>query len=254
MKKALLLSGLFLATFAEAQFTTGTVSLGTTGMTVKLETSPTTATMTLTGPDTSYLGIGFGGNGPGTGMQDGADGFIYNSTSTNTTNLDYTFVGYMAPNADAVQDWTITSNTVSAGTRTIVATRSLSGGTGDAAFANTAGTMNIFFARGNSTNLAYHNANRGHEVLTKSGTLGINDVFAENEKVKIYPNPAREKVYFKNADKIQSVDIYEATGRKVKSADVNDESITVSDLSSGNYYLEIKLKDGTSVFEKLIKK
>jgi len=256
MKKILLTFSIALANFAWAQFSTGTVTLST-GMTVKLDTSSTLATLTLTGPDTSYLGVGFGGTGTGGGMGTGVDGFIYNANSTTTANLDYTFGGVgVAPSPDAVQDWTITSNTVASGTRTIVATRSLSGGIGDTAFTNAAGTMNIFFAKGSSTTLAYHGAgtgNRGYAVLTKAGVLGVNDVFAESKKVRLYPNPAKETISFKNADKIQSVDIYESTGRKVKTVKIDGENFNVSDLKSGNYYLEISLKDGSTSYQKLIK-
>lgn len=256
MKKLLLTLSIALANFAWAQFTTGTVTLST-GMTVKLDTSATLATLTLTGPDTSYLGVGFGGTGTSGGMVSGVDGFIYNVNSTTNTNLDYTFAGVgNTPNPDAVQDWAITSNTVASGTRTIVATRSLSGGAGDTAFTNAAGTMNIFFAKGSSTTLAYHGGgtgNRGYAVLTKAGTLGVNDVFAENKKVLLYPNPAKETVSFKNVDKIRSVDIYESTGRKVKTVKIDGENINVSDLKSGNYYLEISLKDGSTSYQKLIK-
>lgn len=81
----------------------------------------------------------------------------------------------------------------------------------------------------------------------------MNDVFAENKKVLLYPNPAKETVSFKNADKIQSVDVYESTGRKVKTVKMDGESINVSDLKSGNYYLEISLKDGSTSYQKLIK-
>lgn len=256
MKKILLTFSIALANFAWAQFSTGTVTLST-GMTVKLDTSSTLATLTLTGPDTSYLGVGFGGTGTSGGMGTGVDGFIYNVNSTTNTNLDYTFAGIgNTPNPDTVQDWTITSNTVASGTRTIVATRSLSGGAGDTAFTNAAGTMNIFFAKGSSTALAYHGAgtgNRGYAVLTKAGVLGVNDIFAESKKVRLYPNPAKETVSFKNADKIQSVDIYESTGRKVKTVKMDGENINVSDLKSGNYYLEISLKDGSTSYQKLIK-
>ena len=248
MKKLLLISSLVLATTVSAQFSSGVVTLGSTGMTVKLDTTPTTATITLTGDSNSMLGLGFGSSG----MANGADGFIYNSTSSR----DYTFGGFTAPSADAVQDWTITSNTVASGTRTIVATRSLSGGAGDTAFTNAAGTMNIFFAKGPSTTLAYHGGgtgNRGYAVLTKAGTLGVTDILAENKKVRLYPNPAKETVSFKNADKIQSVDIYESTGRKVKTVKMDGENISVSDLKSGNYYFEITLKDGSTAYQQLIK-
>jgi hypothetical protein len=237
-----------LATSLGAQlFSTGTVNLPTASMTVKIVTDPTTVTLTLTGDSTSMLGLGFGSSG----MASGADGFIYNSSA----NRDYTFNGIgNTPSADASQDWTVTSNTVSGSTRTIVATRSLTGGSGDFAISNSNSNINVFYSRrlGN-TALGYHNSDRDYATLTRNSVLSANDVVAENKKVVLYPNPAKETVNFKNADKIKSVDIFESTGRKVKTLKVEGKDINVSDLKSGNYYLEITLKDGSTSFEQLIK-
>lgn len=251
MKKVLLTLSLALAGIVGAQFSSGTVSLGATGMTVRLETTPTLATLTITGNSTSYLGIGFGAVGDG--MADGADGFIYNATA----NRDYTFNGVgTAPSPDAGgQDWTETSNTVSGTTRTVIATRSLTGGAGDMAIPNAPGPIPIFFARGGSTTITQHSStNRGYATLNMAATLGTQEAaLAESKKVVLYPNPAKETVSFKNFDKIKSVDIYESSGRKVKSVKMDGESISVSDLKSGSYYFEITLKDGTLSYEKLIK-
>lgn len=255
MKKVLLTFSVALANLVWAQFSTGTVTLSN-GMTVKLNTNTTTVTMTLTGPDTSYLGIGFGGNGVSGGMASGVDGFIYNVNSTATSNIDYTFAGIGAtPNPDAVQDWTMTSNTTTGGIRTIVATRSLAGGTGDTVFSNSASSVNIFFAKGPSTTMFYHGggtANRGYAVLPRT-VLGTSEVVAETKKTGLYPNPAKETVSFKNADQIKSVDIYETAGRKVRSVKPDGETISVRDLKPGIYYFEITLKDGSLSYEKLIK-
>ncbi|MDR6404449.1 MULTISPECIES: T9SS type A sorting domain-containing protein [Chryseobacterium] len=249
MKKVLLTLSMALATSLGAQFfSSGTVSLGATGMTVKLVTSPTEATLTLIGPDNSFMGIGFGSSG----MAAGADGFIYNSTA----NRDYSFNGVGAtPSADAAQDWTVTSNTTSGGTRTVIATRSLAGGAGDTAIPNAAGPFGIFFAKGNNTlTISNHGAgNRGYATLNMAGVLGTNDFALESKKVVLYPNPAKETVSFKNADKIKSVDIFESAGRKVRSVKMNGNEINISDLKSGNYYFEITLKDGSTSFEQLIK-
>lgn len=248
MKKTLLTLGLLIANFAWAQFSSGTVALGTTGMTVKLETSPTLATLTLTGNSTSYLGIGAGDEG----MAAGADGFIYNGSS----NLDYTFNGIgVPPTADAVQDWTITSNTVAGTTRTVVATRSLSGSAGDYIISNAAGTLDIFFARGGSLTISQHSStNRGYATLTMSASsLSTSEAAAESKKVSLYPNPAKESISFKNFDRISAVDIYDATGRKVKSIKPDTEKISIKELRSGIYYFEIRLKDGSLSYEKLIK-
>ncbi|WP_346983207.1 T9SS type A sorting domain-containing protein [Chryseobacterium sp. POE27] len=54
-------------------------------------------------------------------------------------------------------------------------------------------------------------------------------------------------------DKIKSVDIFESTGRKIRTVKMEGNEINVSDLKSGNYYLEIALKDGSTAFEQLIK-
>lgn len=247
MKKILLTLSLAFTSFAWAQFSSGTVM--TPVMTVKLVVAPTKVTLTLTGDSNSMLGIGFGTSG----MDSGADGFIYNSSA----NRDYSFSGVPnAPTADASQDWTQTSNTVSGSTRTIVATRSLSGGAGDFAIPNAAGTINIFYARrlGNQA-IGYHgNTDRGYATLTMTATtLGTNEVAAESNKFSLYPNPAKETVSFKNADKIKSVEIYESAGRKVRTANIDGEKINISDLKSGIYYFEITLKDGTVTHEKLIK-
>lgn len=253
MKKLLLTFSMVLANFAWAQFSSGTVSLPTTGMTVKLDTTPTGATITVTGDSNSMLGIGFGGNGvDGGGMAAGADGFIYNSS----VNRDYSFSGSgIAPTADPSQDWTETSNTVAGSTRTIVATRSLSGGAGDFAIANAAGTINIFYARrGGGTTLGYHTAGRDYAKLTMaSSTLSVNEIVAEAKKTMLYPNPAKTSVSLKNVDKIKTIDIYEATGRKVRMVKPDQEKINVEDLKSGIYYFEILLKDGSTSYEKLIK-
>ena len=97
MKKLLLISSLVLATTVSAQFSSGVVTLGSTGMTVKLDTTPTLVTITLTGSDTAYSGNWFLGMLAAAVWQNGKDGFIYNSTSSR----DYTFGGFTAPSADA---------------------------------------------------------------------------------------------------------------------------------------------------------
>jgi len=247
MKKTLLTLSLALANFAWAQFSSGVVNLSATSMTVKLDTTPTGVTLTLTGDSNSMLGIGFGS----TGMATGADGYIYNSSA----NRDYTITGFgNPPNADPSQDWTEASNTVAGSIRTIVATRSLSGGGGDFTVPNTAGTINIFYARKSSPSIGYHDAGRGYATLTMTAsTLSTNEVFANSKKVNVYPNPAKTSVNFKNFEKIKSVEIYEATGRKIKSIIPDKQNINIEDLQSGNYYLEIRLKDGSVSYDKMIK-
>lgn len=248
MKKVLLTLSMALASSLGAQFfSTGTVNLPTASMTVKIVTNPTTVTLTLTGDSNSMLGIGFGTNG----MEAGADGFVYNSSA----NRDYSFNGVgVTPSADPSQDWTVTSNTVSGSTRTVIATRSLAGGSGDFAITNDNSSIDIFYARraGNLA-LGYHNSLRDYITLTRTSVLATDEAGASNKNIILYPNPAKETVGFKNADKIKSVDIFESTGRKIRTEKMNGKEINISDLKSGNYYLEITLKDGSTTFEQLVK-
>lgn len=247
MKKLLLISSLALTKIVQAQFSSGTVNLTAAAMSVKLDTNGTNATITLIGDSNSMMGIGFGNSG----MSSGADGFIYNAT----VNRDYTFNGFTSPTADPVQNWTETSNTVSGTTRTVVATRTLTGGPGDFVIPNAAGTINIFYARSeNGQSIAYHGGSRGYASLNMSASLGTNDLVADNNKVQVHPNPAGETVTFENSERIKLVEFFEATGKKVKSVYLDDYSINISDLKSGVYYLEIILKDNTKYTEKLIVK
>ncbi|WP_263602244.1 T9SS type A sorting domain-containing protein [Chryseobacterium sp. PET-29] len=248
MKKVLLTLSMALASLIGAQtFSTGTISLPTTGMTVRIVTNPTTVTLVLTGDSNSMLAIGFGTSG----MASGADGFIYNSSA----NRDYTFSGIgVTPSADSSQDWTVTSDTVSGSTRTVIATRSLAGGAGDFALSNTNSNIDIFYARrAGALGLAYHGSLRDYATLTRASALATGEVVAEKQKIMLYPNPAKETVSFKNADKIKSADIFDSAGRKIRTVKVDGKEINISDLKSGSYYLEITLKDGSTTFEQLIK-
>ncbi len=250
MKKLLLFCGLGIANLALAQFTSGTVSLGSTGMTIKLDTSPTTVTITLTGNSNSYLGIGAGAVGEG--MSAGYDGFIYN---TSFPALDYTFNGIgVTPSPDSSQDWTLVSNTVSGTTRTIVATRSLNGGAEDEPIPNAAGTVEIFFARGSSLALGTHSGSfRGYASLTMTAQLGTNEVSAEEKNI-IYPNPVENEIFVKNHKEIELINFLDVNGRLINTIQSPGEKNEVSFLKSGAYFLEIQNVDGTTKYQKILKK
>lgn len=249
MKKTLLLMGIiaFNGLFY-SQFNTGTVSLPTAGMTVKFAVDPTNVTMTLTGDSTSMLGIGFGE--AGTGMTAGNDGYIYNTT----TNRDYTFSGVgVTPSADASQNWSQVSNTVSGTTRTIVATRTLAGGSEDFAFTNQAGSIAVYYARrAGNTNLGYHGALRDYTTLNFTPTLATNENNLKNQ-VSVYPNPTKDFVSFANSDKIKSLKVFDINGKLVLSPKSVSDKVDVSKLIQGLYFFEFELLDGSKKFDKIIK-
>jgi len=164
--KKLLLTALLIASaggaFAQSK-TTGTVSL-TTGMTAKvdLNNDTSTATLTLTGPQDRWIALQFGSFATGGGMQDGTDVVYYNGTTLVDANQNG--IG-SAPSTDT-NDWTVTSNTVSGTTRTIVATRAFAGGTGDFTFNYADVNIDFAWARGSSASysLSNHGSNRGYKL------------------------------------------------------------------------------------------
>jgi len=250
MKKNLLLFAIVALSqvAVKAQFTSGSLfAVGTTGVSVKIDTTPTLVTLTLAGPSNSFLGIGAGDSG----MAAGADGFIYSSAPSR----DYTFQGIgITPEPDANQDWTVTSNTVSGSTRTIVATRSITGSPEDTVIPNAAGPIDIFVARGNNTlTLSYHGAgNRDYATLVMSGSLATGETGMKNN-LQLYPNPSKGVVFVKYTGKIKQISLYDVTGKKVMSPQMDNDQINISKLSSGTYFFEIENENGEKVLEKVIK-
>ncbi len=229
-----------------SQFSTGTVTLPATAMTIKIDTDATNVTMTLAGSSTAWLGVGFGSDG----MASGADGFIYNSTA----NRDYMFNGVgLTPSADAAQNWTELSNTVTSGKRTLIVRRTLAGGAGDFGFTNSAGSLPIFYAKGTSLTLANHGGvNRDFATLTLSPSLAVDDLNTSAKKVGIYPNPVNNILNLSNSDNVNAIKIYDATGKQVLSQRAA-ATIDVSQLQKGIYYIEFENVDGLRSFEKIIK-
>ncbi|NML68278.1 T9SS type A sorting domain-containing protein [Chryseobacterium sp. RP-3-3] len=253
----LLLIG-FLAFFnvKSQTYSTGTVPLFSNGGTnltysAKIDVTNTLVTVTLIGPSTSWLGLAFNA----TGMSDaGSDVVLFDGTNFTDRNFTGSFT---APTTDATQNWTVTSNTVASGVRTVIGTRALNTGDANDYVFNFPpnSPLNIAYARRlGSLTVGYHGADScGTTAVTFSSTLGTNETALDSKEIILYPNPAKETVSFKNADKIKSVDLYESTGRKVRSVKLNGDSFTISDLRSGSYYLEITLQDGSLTYEKLIK-
>ena len=143
-------------------FTTGVVNLSSTAgltMSVKLDIS-TNVTMTITGPSLRWFALGFGASA----MTAGTD-VVGVHASGLLPNFDANLTGNNAPATDTQQDWTITSDQVSAGVRTIIATRALNtGDANDYAFSAAAGTISLIWARGSSNSFTYSghgSTNRG---------------------------------------------------------------------------------------------
>lgn len=244
MKNTISILLLLFTVCAFSQNTTGNLITLNGGMTVKLDTNNTTATLTFTGPDTSWLGIGFGG----TSMGSVTDMFIWNDTA----NRDYTPSGNSTPSADAVQSWVIVSDAVSGTTRTVVATRDLVSA-GNYTFTNDSTPVPVITNRGFSETLAYHgfNTNRTITNITRA-VLGVDENELNKPLAVVYPNPANEYFEVRSMQKITKIQLFDATGKNVKNY-VQSNQYDISSLQSGVYFLEIIMLNGESQFEKLIK-
>jgi hypothetical protein len=152
----------FLTSGFSQTYTTGVVSLTNTAglaMTAKIDIN-TQVTLTLTGPAGRWFALGFNASS----MTNGTDVVGVHASGT-LTAFDCKLTGFSAPSTDAQQNWTITSDAVNAGVRTIVATRALNtGDANDYIFPSTPSTISLIWARSGSATFSYSNhggANRG---------------------------------------------------------------------------------------------
>lgn len=234
-------------------YSTGTIVLSTTpglNYSAKFDVTSTLVTLTLIGPSDRYLGIGLGVDS----MTSGGDALIYIESPTPALT-DRTFQGIgVVPTLDGTQNWTITSNTVNAGFRTLVATRDRISA-GNYTFNEAAEPLMLVWSRSDtaSYNLVYHGgANRG--ILTANFTLGNND-FA-TKSFKMYPNPAKGNTLIQLPEEIVSGEIkmYDSLGRVVKKQTITEieNKLDISNLNPGAYMVVIRTDYGNSTKTLLI--
>lgn len=84
-----------------------------------------------------------------------------------------------------------------------------------------------------------------------SATLNVKDV--KTIDVNIYPNPTTDFVNIKTKEDVASMTLFSIDGRKLAET-YKENKINLSSYSSGVYFLNIVLKDGTTFKHKIIKK
>lgn len=166
MKKSTLLLAFLLlfilpASFAQT-YTTGVVNLSSTAglaMTAKIDIGAQ-VTLTLTGPSGRWFALGFNASS----MTNGTDVVGVHSATT-LSAFDCKLTGFAAPVTDAQQNWTITSDVVNAGIRTIIATRALNtGDANDYIFPASPTAISLIWSRSSTASFSYSNhggSNRG---------------------------------------------------------------------------------------------
>lgn len=223
-------------------YSSGTVTLFS-DYTGKIDVTSSTVTLTLIGPSTAWLGMGF----DATSMNDtGMDAVIFDGT--NMSDRTFNGVGVVPP-LDVTQNWSVSSNTINAGVRTVVATRARdTGDANDFAFSASATPLNIIFARRTgSLAIGYHGSgNCG--ATTVNLTLGTDSFVAD--AFKIYPNPSKGNLTIELPKNINSgnVKIYDNLGRVVRKQTVStsENAIDTSDLTSGTYIVVLRTEYGNA--------
>ncbi|RZJ63355.1 MAG: T9SS type A sorting domain-containing protein [Flavobacterium sp.] len=247
MKKITLsmLAMLGMAGVSAQTYSTGTLSLSSFGgtslaYTAKIDVASTVVTMTLIGPSTSWLGIGFDTNS----MESGFDCVIFDGT--NLSDRNFNGVGVIPP-LDTAQNWTVVSNTVAGGVRTVVGTRALNtGDAGDYVFSAAAEPLTLVFARRVGTMaIGYHGSDSCGSTVANL-TLG-SDRFTP-ESVKIFPNPSKGSTSFELPSFVSSgeIKIYDAQGRLVKKQEITDiqTPVSTSGMPSGSYLAVVRTEYG----------
>ncbi len=92
-------------------------------------------------------------------------------------------------------------------------------------------------------------ASKVYSEASAENQLSVMDNSLANN-LKIYPNPASDKVYVK-AEKLNSVELYDLQGRKINVKLNTDNSINVSGLPKGIYVLKLNV-EGRSISKKLV--
>lgn len=251
MKKTSLLIALLAVmqlTFAQ-QRETALTTIGSMKVKINLDQATSLATITLMGPSTKWISIGL-------------------STSTMATNKDvitygtslldqhFTSNGHVAPTTDTTNDLTLVSNTVSGTTRTVVMTRPFS--TGDAkdyTFTYAMTSLGIVWAVGPSTTVTAEHSTFGTKTLTFADVLA-NDTF-QIKDIAITPNPSNGifNISKNNTIEIKTIRVFDANAklvREINDFNNNNNSVDLSDLNRGLYFMEIS-NDSDSTVKKIIR-
>ncbi len=76
---------------------------------------------------------------------------------------------------------------------------------------------------------------------------------AENRKIWFYPNPFSDELFVNTSD-AETCEIYDMSGKLLKTQSVLGNKINTADMLQGAYIVKLKMKDGSTVVQKLLRK
>ena len=240
MKKITFILTLLITSFGFAQnVSTGQVTF-TTGYSVQFDVNGTTSlvTMTMILPQNDWLAVALDATGMASTNKDVV---VYDSSGLK----DLYLAGQITPPSDGAtnQDWSESSNTVSSGVRTIVATRPLNtGDTKDYVFPTTnLASLPLLWAKGSGT-FGYHGVNKGAVASSLS-----TETIALTPEFEVYPNPTLRELNIQFPASIQKANIavYSVLGTLVYQAELDqwNSKINTSEWSTGVFIMNISTPD-----------
>ena len=239
---------------------TGTVSLNNSiNFTVKfdIETATDQVTLTLTADSDKWFGVGIGVAQGGSMGNNGDDIVLYSDEGFE----DCSFTGgYQQPNVDSSQDWSVVSDNVSGGVRTVVATRPINtGDSNDFIFPTTETSFPLIWANGAGFHsyMGHMDGNRGGTVVTTT-TLSNETFDLSSIDFKIYPNPSSDEfnVSLENTSHLKNIklEITNTLGQNIMSQVLSGQTanINVQDWSAGIYFVKV-ISENSVATKRLIK-
>ncbi len=92
-------------------------------------------------------------------------------------------------------------------------------------------------------------ANNNIILVKPTGITRLNDLH-----VTLHPNPAKDFLYIRNYSSVKNIEIINLTGNVIKSLDnINNNSISISELPDGIYFLRATISNGNTGIAKFIK-
>jgi Secretion system C-terminal sorting domain len=85
--------------------------------------------------------------------------------------------------------------------------------------------------------------------------VGVENIRSENDEINVYPNPTNSNITITNTSIIQTIAIYDVLGQEIyhKNSKNLSETINVTRLSNGLYFLKIQDEKGNVTTKKFVK-
>ncbi|MDR6300842.1 T9SS type A sorting domain-containing protein [Mesonia maritima] len=110
-------------------------------------------------------------------------------------------------------------------------------------------------ASGNELDLGYLNNDIPNGTVYRFTPENLSNESFQLAAISLYPNPVEEKLNIKTSQIISSFSIYNALGQVItENTEIEKNTIDVSTLAEGIYFIKMETENGTSSTKKFIKK